>query len=71
MIKSTELKTFEDDVLDFYEEVISLNTRYPGGIADQIFNHKITARLRELLEVARNIERASFNREAAEVFRWK
>lgn len=63
MILNQEVKALEKDVLDFYEDLSLYTKRNPNGLPDKFFNHKVTARIRELLEVAQNMERASFNRD--------
>lgn len=63
MILPSELEALEQDLDSLSEAVFLLRKNNPDGLPDKIFNHRVVSRCREILEVANNIERASFNRQ--------
>lgn len=66
MITPRELRTIERDLLSTFEDLVILQTRHKHGMPDSLFRTKVTARLKELLLVAQNTERASYNRDIME-----
>lgn len=65
MIEPSELQALEKDALATYEDVLRSVINYPKGMAGPIFRDRVIGRIEELLEVARNIHRVSYNRDLA------
>lgn len=63
MIAPSELRTLERDILKLFEDLVVLQIHNKQGMPDEIFNHKVTARVREIHEICQQIERNSYNRD--------
>ena len=63
MITAQEMKTLERDLLDAYESYLSFRVKFPDAAPEGLFKERIIKRLEELLETAKNIERAAYNRD--------
>lgn len=67
MIEPKELKRITKDVLEAFESFVVQENRFQNGMPDEVFQERITNRLKELVLVAENIERHSFNKDYEKV----
>ena len=67
MISKKESWSLYVDVCDLAQEIYDIQQEYihTRGIPDMVFRHQIVSRVKEVLDVALNIDRAAFNRKHA------